>query len=207
MTTPWDAAEIKQRLDLPSFLLSRYGVTFRNGRTACLKAHLHNHGDKDPSMPLSKNQKAVKCVAGDHLGGWADCFKVVQEMEGVDFPTAKQICGEFVGLKNTTQTKRKDLSKKNATVGNLHSPRRLPWREQSHRLEMLALDLSLKAERTLALSHTLDPNQVPDKLLDKAMEGIRRAFRDRALAEMLEETAFAIRDQGLTKEKNYAKAS
>ncbi|MCH8041445.1 MAG: hypothetical protein IH977_14045 [Nitrospinae bacterium] len=207
MTSPWNAAEIKQRVDLQTFLLSRYGVTFRNSRAACLKAHLHAHGDKDPSMPLSKNQKAVKCFAGDHLNGWADCFKVVQEMEGVDFPTAKQICGEFVGLKHTTPLKRKSMAKKSPIIADVPLPRLLPWREQAGRLEMLALDLNLKAERTLALSKNLDPNQVPDTVLDRAMEGIRRAFRDKALAKMLEELTFTIRDKGLTEERKYVHAS
>lgn len=202
-----NAAEIKQLLDLPSFLKSRHGVSFEKGRAKCLKAELHTHGDKDPSLILSKNRKAVKCMAGDHLNGWADCFQVVQVMEGVDFLTAKTICGEFVGLKSATQTKRRDLSKENATVVDLLPPRCLSWREQAGRLEMLALDLNLKAERTLALSKNLDPNQVPDTVLDRAMEGIRRAFRDKALAKMLEELTFTIRDKGLTEERKYANAS
>ncbi len=126
-----NAAEIKQRLDLPSFLLSRYGAIFHNGRAACLKAHLHNHNDKNPSMPLSKNQEAVQCVAGDHLNGWADCFQVVRVMEGVDFPTAKLFCAEFVGLKNAAPTKRKSMAKKHDTVPFLPPSRRLSFREQA----------------------------------------------------------------------------
>ncbi len=69
------------------------------------------------------------------------------------------------------------------------------------------MDLNLKTERTLALSQNIDPNQLPDTVFDKAMEGIRRVFRDKALAEMLEEVAFTIRDMGLTKEKNHVKTS
>ena len=45
-------------------------------------------------------------MAGDHLNGWADCFKVLQENEGVDFPTAKKICGEFVGLNGQPSPRR-----------------------------------------------------------------------------------------------------
>ena len=202
-----NAAEIKQRLDLPTFLLSHYGVTFRNGRAACLKAHLHTNGDRNPSMQLHKNGQRVRCFAHDCLGGWADVFKILQEIEGVDFPTAKQICGEFIGLKSGTQLKRRHISKKNETVSFFPPPRRLAWREQAGRLENLALDLNLKAERKMALSQAIDPDQLPNTVFDKAMEGIGRAFRDKALAEMLEELACTIRDAGLTKEKNYAKAS
>ena len=88
----------------------------------------------------------------------------------------------------------------------MFQPRKFSWREQAGGLETLALDLTLKAEHALTLSQTLYPNQLPDKWLDQAMEGIRRAFRDQALAEMLEELAFGIRDKGLTEERNYAHA-
>jgi len=207
MTTPWNNAEIKQQVDLEAFILNRYGVTFSHGKAACLRAELHNHGDRNPSMLLSKNGNSVKCFAGDHLGGWADCFKVVQEMEGVDFPTAKQICGEFLGLKSATPSKRQGRAKKSATVADLPQPRRLSGRDKAERLEMLALDLKLKSKRRLTSSQTLAPNQVTDTLFDKAMERIYLAFRDKALAEMLEELAFTIRVVGLTEEQNYVHTS
>ena len=96
-----DAKTIKKSVDLAKFLADRYHIIVRNRKGKCLYAHLHKNGDANPSLLLSEGGKAAKCLAGDHLKGWADCFKIVQHMEHVDFPTAIRICGEYVGVRAT----------------------------------------------------------------------------------------------------------
>ncbi len=102
-----DASEIKRRLDLPSFLRSRYGIEFHRNAAKCLFSERHTHGDARPSMVLSRDHTAVRCMAGDHLDGWADCFEVVQRKDGVDFPTAKQVCAEYAGMNGEKSSARR----------------------------------------------------------------------------------------------------
>jgi hypothetical protein len=91
--------EIKGGLDLTGFLHARYGTTFSSkGWAPCLFAGDHKHGDIHPSMQLSKDRHAVKCWAGNHLNGWADCFQVVMRKEAIAFPEARRICAEYAGL-------------------------------------------------------------------------------------------------------------
>jgi len=93
-----DVAEIKSRLNLPEFLQSRYGVEFKNGKASCLLKDRHVHGDRNPSMLLSKDEKAVRCLAGDHLNGWADVFAVLQKKDGLTFLQAKQAVADYLGM-------------------------------------------------------------------------------------------------------------
>ena len=93
-----EAEELKHRISLERLLEQRYGVIFRHSKARCLFAEQHAHGDQNPSMILSQDGHRVKCLAGDHLKGWADCFQVVQIKESVSFPEAKRICARFVGV-------------------------------------------------------------------------------------------------------------
>jgi len=162
----------------------------REGKEICFLCP--GHPDTHPSARWNPDKQVWFCHVCHQGGGWRDLGQHL----GLVQPATS---GRQPGKSPTSKTK--------ILEHPTHKKGRLSWREQAGQLETLALDLNLKAERKFALSQTLDPNQVPDTVLDGATEGIRRAFRDKALAEMLEATAFAIRDKGLTKERNYANAS
>ena len=85
--------EIKERLDVAD-LVGEY-LTLRKAGSGSFKALCPFHGEKTPSLHVSREKEIWHCF-GCHKGG--DIFSFVMEMEGMTFPEALRFLGKKAGV-------------------------------------------------------------------------------------------------------------
>ncbi len=167
-------------------LLAKLDEVRRSGRGWMARCPAHD--DREPSLSVREGDDGrilVHCFAGCSVGDI--CAALGLAMRNL-FPDSEP------------------LPRSQREVH--HKPRRFAWRRTAALLEDHALTLRLRAESVLASAKGMHTPESADGDFDLAMNAVSRAYTDIEQSEFLEDFAFHLRLQGLTKEReNYAPRS
>jgi len=155
-----------------------------------LSIDVPNNPRKHAPCPTCGGKDRFRFDDRDGNGGWycnqcdphaGDGFALVMKAQRLPFREALSIVAGILGLDPTSQTRiQRPLPS---------PPVRVDRRALAFRYELAALDLRLRAERTIEAGKSVQVDALNDCQLDRAMNAVARAHDDMERAEIFEQVA------------------
>lgn len=169
-------------MNADSFLGRLEGVRPRG--TGKWSARCPAHGDSNPSLAIREGERGLllKC--------WAGCtVNEICEVLGIE------ISDLFYDSRKSTQHPRRQVRP------------RFNLNQIGFQFRLHAAVLAIRAEETLKAARGLDCSAWQEDDLHFALEAVGRAYNDIARADLLDDTAFALRCRSLESERSDARAA